>query len=170
MPAVVLGPLTPEERRAFADEQIADYAAWLVERGEAAYAATALARARAAIEPEMEHALRTGEAFWAARSASHGTVGWLWVKPHGDGLPPNAAFLYQILVKPALRRAGYGAAMLAALEQALAASGKRELHLNVWDTNTAGRRLYERAGYELVRRLPAKRHLRKRLTPAATAG
>jgi ribosomal protein S18 acetylase RimI-like enzyme len=173
VPVVVLEPLTPEERRAFADEQIGDYAAWLLERGEAADFATALRRAQAAIKPEMERALQAGGVFWTARSADHGTVGWLWVKPPGDGLPPDvppdAAFLYQILVKPALRRAGYGAAMLSALEHALAASGKRELHLNVWDTNMAGKRLYERAGYELVEQLPAKRHLRKHLSLAASA-
>jgi hypothetical protein len=33
----------------------------------------------------------------------------------------------------------------------------------------AGKRLYERAGYELVEQLPAKRHLRKHLSLAASA-
>jgi ribosomal protein S18 acetylase RimI-like enzyme len=78
-------------------------------------------------------------------------------------LPPNAAFLYQILVKLEFRRQGYGTAMLAALEEVLAAAGWGELRLNVWDTNEAARHLYERAGYEVAERFPAKRQLRKQL-------
>lgn len=158
---VVLGPLTPEELRAFVDEQIADYADWLVERGEAP--GLAQARARAGIEPEVEAAVEAGDDFWTAHDANGATVGWLWVKPSQACLPPDAAFLYQIQVKADLRRRGYGAAMLAALERVLAAAGRRELLLNVWDTNIPARRLYDRAGYVLVEQLPAKRQLRKRL-------
>ena len=164
-PSVVLGPLTPDERSAFLAEQVADYAEWLLERGEAANLTAARARAQAEIEPEMEAALRDGDLFRTARGEDGLTVGWLWVKPSQAGLPPNAAFLYQIQVRAGLRCRGHGAAMLAALEHALAAAGRRELHLNVWDTNDPARRLYERAGYELVEQLPGKRHLRKRLEP-----
>jgi hypothetical protein len=53
-----------------------------------------------------------------------------------------------------------------ALEVVLAAKGWNELRLNVWDTNEAGERLCERAGYQLVERLQRKRQLRKRLPPA----
>jgi ribosomal protein S18 acetylase RimI-like enzyme len=146
--------------------QVVDYAEWLVDRGEAADPAVVLARARAEIEPEVEAAVRAGEELWAAHDARGLTVGWLWVKPSWDGLPPDAAFLYQILVKPEVRRRGYGAAMLAELERVLGAAGRRELRLNVWETNLAGRRLYERAGYELVAQLPQKRQLRKQLVLA----
>ena len=165
MPKVALVPLAPEELDAFVAAQAAEDAAWQVERGEATDLAAAYARARAEIEPEVEVAVRAGEQFWAAHDARGVTVGWLWVKPSVAGLPPDAAFLYQILVTPEARRRGYGGAMLAALEHVLAAAGRRELRLNVWDTNDAGRRLYARAGYEQVDRLPAKRQLRKRLVP-----
>lgn len=165
MPVVTLGTLTPEGRRAFIEEQIADDAEWLVDRGESADVAAARASARAAFEPEIMRAMEDGERFWTAYDERGGTVGWLWVKDRVEGLPPDAAFLYQITVKRSVRRAGYGTAMLAALERALAATGTRELRLNVWDTNTAGWHLYERAGYEVLDRLPAKRQLRKRLSP-----
>ena len=162
-PSVVLGPLTPDERSAFLAEQVADYAEWLLGRGEAPDLDAARARARAEIEPEMDAALRSGDIFWTAHDEDGVTVGWLWVKASQAGLPPDAAFLYQIQVSAGLRRRGCGAAILAALEHALAVAGRRELHLNVWDTNDVARRLYERAGFELVEQLPGKRHLRKQL-------
>ena len=163
---VALEPLTREERQAFVAAQVADYAEWLVERGHAPDQDAARARARAEIEPEVEAAVQAGEQFWSAHDARGATVGWLWAKLTGEGLPPDAAFLYQILVMPGIRRRGYGAAMLAALEDVLAAAGRRELRLNVWNTNVAGRRLYEGAGYEQAEQFPAKRQLRKRLAPA----
>jgi ribosomal protein S18 acetylase RimI-like enzyme len=160
---VVLAPLTLEGRRAFTSALVADYVDFLVDRGEVADPVAALARAQAEIEAEVEAAVQVGEQFWAAHNAEGATVGWLWVKCSLEGLPPSAAFLYQILVKAEVRRQGYGTAMLAALEDVLAAGGRSELRLNVSDTNEAGRRLYERAGYKLVERFPAKRQLRKRL-------
>jgi ribosomal protein S18 acetylase RimI-like enzyme len=167
---VVLGPLTREEQAAFITAETTDYAAWLVERGDAPDMGAAVARARAEIQPEVAAAVEAREQFWAAHDAHGATVGWLWVKPSEVGLPAAAAFLYQILVRPEFRRRGYGGAMLAALEQFLAAVGYAELRLNVWDTNVAVHRLYARAGYELVQQLPAKRQLRKRLRAAADLG
>ena len=164
-PTVALGPLTPDERCAFVDEQVADYAEWLVERGDAHDLATAGAGARAEIEPEVDAAFQAGDHFWTAHDEHGTTVGWLWVKLTQPGLPPDAAFLYQIQVRSGLRRLGYGSAMLAALERTLAATGRRELRLIVWDTNAIARRLYERAGYEPAEQLVGKRQLRKRLAP-----
>ena len=60
--------------------------------------------------------------------------------------------------------------MLTALEQRLANTGRRELCLNVWDTNQSGRRLYERAGYALVERLAGKRRLGQRLASVDVSG
>jgi ribosomal protein S18 acetylase RimI-like enzyme len=160
---VVLVPLTLEERRAFTAALAADEVDFLVGRGDVADPVAALARARTEIEAAVEAAVRAGEQFWAAHTAEGPTVGWLWVKCPFQGLPPSVAFLEQILVKPEVRRHGYATAMLAALEEVLAASGWSELRLNVYDTNEAGRCLYERAGYEEVGRIEAKRQLRKRL-------
>ena len=163
MADLTLASATPAERAAFTDEQVADYAAWLVERKAAASLDEALVRARAEIEPEMAAAPAAGDAFWTARDAQGVTVGWLWVQMVPRAQPTEAAFLYQISVRPEVRRRGYGTAMLAALEQTLARAGYRELRLNVWDTNEAGQRLYARAGYECVAVLEEKRQLRQRL-------
>lgn len=167
--SVALVPLSQEERDAFTVAQVQDYAAWLVEQGDVADLGAARDRAHAEIEPEMAAAAASGDLMWSAHEDGGATVGWLWVKLASPGLPPGAAFLEQILVRPDARRRGHGLAMLTALEETLAGSGAFELRLNVWDTNTPGRRLYERAGYELVERLPAKRQLRKRLRPPGPA-
>lgn len=159
---LVLIPLTLEERYAFTTALVADHVDYLVGRGEAADPGAARAGALAEIEVEMEAGIGAGDELWAARNAEGETVGWLWLKGSVEGLPPSAAFLYQILVKAEVRRRGYGTAMLAALEEVLAASGRTELRLNVWDSNEGARRMYERAGYEVVERLPGKRQLRKR--------
>lgn len=163
---VVLVPLTLEQRRAFTSTLATDYVDVLVGRGEAADPVAALARAQVEIEAEIEAAVQAGQLFWAAHTPEGATIGWLWVKSALQGLPPAAAFLEQILVKPEVRRQGYGAAMLAALEDDLAAGGWSELRLNVYDSNEAGRRLYEQAGYKEVERFEGKRQLHKRLPPA----
>jgi ribosomal protein S18 acetylase RimI-like enzyme len=163
---VVLAPFTLVERRAFIAALVAEEVDFLEGRGEVPDPAAALARARAEIETEVEAAVQANEQFWAAHNTEGATVGWLWIKCPLEGLPPAAAFLYQILVKAEFRRHGYGRAMLAELEEVLAAGGWSELRLNVWDTNDVGRRLYERAGYKEVERFTAKRQLHKPLPPA----
>lgn len=160
-----LVPLPRDEREAFTVAQIEDYAAWLIDRGDVTDLAAARERARAEIEPEMATALASGDPMWSAHDEDGAVVGWLRVKTALPGLPPGAAFLEQILVRPDARRRGHGLAMLAALEDTLAQRGASELRLNVWDTNEPGRRLYDRAGYELAERLPSKRELRKRPRP-----
>ena len=63
-PPISLVALTPEEQHAFVAAQAADYAEWLVDRDEKADPATAQARARAEIEPEIEAAVQAEEALW----------------------------------------------------------------------------------------------------------
>lgn len=166
---ITLAPLTPEERHAFAEAQITDYAEWLLDQGRVPDLDSGLERARAEIEPEMAAAGASGDLFWSALDAAGATVGWLWVRTSSPGLPPDAAYLYQILVRPAARRRGHGLAMLAALEEILAGRDTSELHLHTQNTNLPGQRLYARAGYELVEHLPTQRHLRKQLSPAGRA-
>ncbi|HEU4947034.1 MAG TPA: GNAT family N-acetyltransferase [Kribbella sp.] len=55
-------------------------------------------------------------------------------------------------VAPAARRLGVGKALLDAAEAEGKRRGARKLTLNVFDTNTAARRLYERQGYTIVGR------------------
>lgn len=172
MTVVKLVPADDGELRAFAEAQIEDYAAWLVERGDAVDLAEARARARAEIEPEQAAAVTAGDRFWSAHDADdrdEGTVGWLWVQVSLPKLPPGTAFLYQILVRADVRREGYGSGMLLALERVLAEAGYQELRLNVWDSNLPARRLYKQAGYETAELLSGKRQLRKRLAAPGAA-
>ena len=169
MALVRLAPMTAPERAAFAEAQIEDYAAWLLERGDEATPAGARARAESEIEPELATAVVTGDLLWTASREEDGrTVGWLWVKRAEAGLPVDAAFLYQIQVVVEVRRRGFGRAMLATVEGELAGLGYGELRLNVWDTNVAVQQLYATTGYELVERLVGKRQLRKVLSPPGT--
>ena len=60
MALVRLAPLTALERAAFAEAQIEDYAAWLLERGDETTPAAARARAASEIEPELAAAVDRG--------------------------------------------------------------------------------------------------------------
>ena len=53
--------------------------------------------------------------------------------------------------------------MLTALHDWLGEQGVEELWLRVYDWNEDAQRLYERAGYEVMRRFPTDAHLRRRL-------
>lgn len=163
---VVLIPLPTEGRSALTSALIIDYVDYLVSQGEEKDPFAAHKRAQVEIEAELRTAFQVGDGLWAAHNIEKETVGWLWIKYAQEGLPHSAVFLYQILIKEEFRRQGYGTAMLTALEEALAEAGWSELYLNVWGTNQAAIRLYERAGYELVEQFPVKRQLRKQLRPA----
>ncbi|HZO33245.1 MAG TPA: GNAT family N-acetyltransferase [Chloroflexota bacterium] len=168
-PLVTLVPMSDGEQHAFTEAQIADYAEWMADRGDVPDLEAGLARARSEIESEMAAAVASGDLLWSAQDAAGTTVGWLWVQTSSPSLPPDAAYLYQILVKREARRRGHGLAMLAALEQPLAERGVAEIYLHTENTNLPAQRLYERAGYELVEQLPTQRHLRKRLPRSDSA-
>ena len=125
-PAVKLVPVTEEQREAFVDEEIANYADEQV---------------RDSGWPRED---ARGDRLWAAVDAHGRTVGWLWVKPVESGV----AFLEQITVASPARRRGHGRAMLAAVEQLLADEGIGELRLNVNRANEAALALYASAAYE----------------------
>ena len=171
MVGVVLVDLTEAECDEFIREDIAGYAEQLA-AGEAMPLAAATERAHDELLPRLrkEHAsaVANGHRRFTAVGADGTSVGWLWVTPPEPGMPTESAFLYQILVKPASRRRGYGQGMLAALEDALAADGIVELRLNVFDTNERAKALYSRAGYDLVRALDGRNQLRKRVTGGQT--
>jgi ribosomal protein S18 acetylase RimI-like enzyme len=161
---VVLMPLTEDEREAFLHEEVSDYADQQVrDAGWAPH--EALDRARAEITPvferELAEAVALGDRMWSAKSADGQSVGWLWVKPIDSGVP--SVFLEQITVAARSRRRGYGRAMLAALEELLAADGVEELRLNVFVANEAARGLYLAAGYQEVGCDERRVRLRKRL-------
>jgi ribosomal protein S18 acetylase RimI-like enzyme len=166
-PDVVLIPLTEQQRTAFVKESLADHAdqqvrdaGWLQDE--------ALDRARAELtgEFEREHAeaVRQGDRFWTAVDPVRGPVGWLWVKPYGR-VSSKTAYLEQITVTRASRRRGYGGAMLAALEEALALDGVKELRLSVFLANEPALRLYAAADFESIGQDEHVCKLRKPLGP-----
>lgn len=57
------------------------------------------------------------------------------------------AFLTELYVRPAVRRDGWGAALLDWIEAAARAAGAGAIHLMVRHDNVAARALYERWGY-----------------------
>jgi len=162
MTDVRLIPMTAAERRKFVEEELANYADQQI-RDAGWPPAEALDRARAELEPVLERELdcaqRNGEKLWSAVERDGESVGWLWVRPaHATG-----SFLNQITVAAPHRRRGYGRAMLAALEELVAADGIDEVQLNVNVANEPARRLYDAAGYEQVGEDGRLRRLRKRL-------
>jgi ribosomal-protein-alanine acetyltransferase len=66
----------------------------------------------------------------------------------------EVARLYSLAVDPARRGLGLARGLLAAAEAASLARGARVLRLEVRASNTAGLRLYERAGFTFLERRP----------------
>ena len=173
-PRVELVPLTDAEYGDFAERQVAESARQRVNAGEWT-AEEAPAKAREGSAGLLADHLRGhGHHFLKGVTPDGTRVGWVWVAPPPAFLQERYAlpnlddvrWLMQITVDEPLRGRGYGRALLEALHRWLANQGARELYLRVYDWNVAARRLYERAGYEVVRQVPTDAHLRKRLGPA----
>ena len=79
-------------------------------------------------------------------------VARLWLRVEG-----TRAWLLDLEVEPRHRSSGWGAAALAAAEREATRRGAVELRLSVFADNTAARRLYERAGYQVVEELMSHR-------------
>jgi ribosomal protein S18 acetylase RimI-like enzyme len=111
--------------------------------------------------------------FFQGRDAAGQHVGCVWVAPLPARWwpyvadPTAAAYLNELTVATARRGRGYGRALLAATERQLATAGVGELCLDVFRTNTVGRRLYTSAGFAVVYELPTKAGRRKRLRAAS---
>ena len=69
------------------------------------------------------------------------------------GLRETRAWLAGVGVIPVARGWGYGAAITQAAVDQAAARGAREISLEVLETNTIAQRIYERLGFQHVRRL-----------------
>jgi len=166
VPDVTLIPLTEDDREAFLEQEIADYADQQVRDADWPRD-DALERSRAELTPvlnrEFAEGVERGDQLWTARDSAGGRVGWFWVTPVADAAA-QIVFLEQITVAATLRRGGYGRAMLAKLEELLAGKGVDELRLTVFVGNTAARRLYDSAGYEQLDDDGRECRLRKRLT------
>jgi ribosomal protein S18 acetylase RimI-like enzyme len=175
-PVVALAPMTAGELDAFIREEIADRAR-VHAGGEDCDPDTgdclgepppqALAQAERELATilrwEREAASAPEQLLLAARTEAGQPVGWLWLKLPPPGRWKGRAFLCQMTVARAVRRQGYGRAMLAALEQDLTARGFTELCLNVWEENDAAKALYASAGYTIAQQCKTLRQLRKHL-------
>ena len=165
---ITLAPLTEDEREAFFREEIANYADQQI-RDAGWQPGEALDRARREFTPvlarEYDEGVAAGDRLWSANVLDGGSVGWLWIKPLDDA-PVPSAYLEQITVAATRRRQGYGRAMLAALEELLAAEGVEEVRLDVYAANEAGQAFYAGASYELVGRSEHQVQLRKQLSGA----
>ena len=157
----------------FAERQVAELARQSVNAGERT-AKEAPGHAREELTELLGDRLRVaGHVFLKGVRADGTRVGWIWVAPTPEFLADNREdkrWLSQITVDEALRELGYGRALLDALHLWLKALGVEELWLRVYDWNEAARRLYARAGYEVVRQFPTDSHLCKRLGPLPARG
>ena len=163
---LTLVPLTDEEYADFAERQVVEYARQNVNAGEWT-PEEALEKARTAEADLLADTLRVrGHTFFKGVDEQGTRAGWLWIAPAPSFLPLDPArsrWLSQITVEEELRGRGYGRALLDALHRHLQAVGVQEVWLRVFDWNTVARRLYESAGYELVRQFPTDAHMKKRL-------
>jgi ribosomal protein S18 acetylase RimI-like enzyme len=166
VPDANLIPLREDERDAFVEQEIADYAVQQVR--EAGWPRDgALERARdeltSVLNREFAEGAEQGHQLWSASDSGGSCVGWLWVTPVDDA-SPGIVFLEQITVAKNFRRLEYGRAMLAALEELLAGAGVDELRLTVFVGNEPARRLYASTGYEQLDDDGRECRLRRRLT------
>jgi ribosomal protein S18 acetylase RimI-like enzyme len=89
-----------------------------------------------------------GHRFWTAYDGD-AEVGMLWVhlRPSSEGL---TAFGYDFEVPEALRRSGYGRAIMVAATEELRALGVVSVGLNVFGDNLGAQALYEQMGFEVT--------------------
>jgi len=174
MVGVDLVPMTAQDLEDFIREEIVDYARAQARDG-IWTDREALDRAREdlarVVTWEREALGLNNQRLWSATDEAGMRVGWIWVNLAPPGPLEASAFLCQMTVARARRGRGYGRAMLAALEDRLAAEGVAELQLNVYESNWPAKRLYLTANYEFARQYPTMCTLRKRLpVPAQAAG
>ena len=86
-----------------------------------------------------------GDTFWVAED--DGVIGMVGIERHAQ----DTAEVRRMAVARAHRRKGIGRALLAAAEAFCRKAGYRKLLLSTSELQSAARRLYESAGYRLVR-------------------
>ena len=108
----------------------------------------ALERSREDYDALLPHGLETPDNFLFEIVAEEGgaAVGVVWValdRRHGT----CAAYLYDLEVQPAHRRAGHAWRGLQAVERFAVDAGATTIGLNVFANNTAAQALYRKLGY-----------------------
>jgi GNAT superfamily N-acetyltransferase len=90
-----------------------------------------------------------GHHLLTAENEAGEAVGNAWVGPDPSGAA-QSAWLYDITVFAPHQRRGYGTAILAAIEDLVAAEGSTALGLNVVGDNAAAIALYRGSGYDVA--------------------
>lgn len=150
VPRVTLRKMTPAEYRAATEHREAESVRVL---SRAMPEELARERVRHGTARFLPDGLDTaGHHLLTAQNESGEAVGNAWAGPDPTQASGTAtsAWLYDINVFAPFRRLGYGSAILAALEELIAAEGKTALGLNVVGDNEAAIALYRRNGYEVA--------------------
>lgn len=166
--AVTLRPMRDAELGPFLATFTADWAVDLARIGDLT-AAEAEAQARAAVAAELPAGLATpGQHLFSIVVELDGggdrVVGSLWlsIAPGATGGAGDVGFIEELVVEPAHRGRGIGAAAMCALEDAAPGLGLRALTLQVYAHNPRALALYERLGYQAT-----GIRLRKHIAPSA---
>jgi ribosomal protein S18 acetylase RimI-like enzyme len=154
--AVVLAAMTPREYDDYLVGAVDGYAQSFVDAGILTPDA-ALDRSRRDFAELLPDGVGTaGQHLFTARAGGR-PVGILWLHmpgadevPRQPGLPPDAAFVYDISVRDDQQRKGYGQAIMAAGIEVCRAAGLASLRLNVFGHNVAARALYEKLGFDVM--------------------
>ncbi|NES30182.1 GNAT family N-acetyltransferase [Micromonospora terminaliae] len=150
MPELIVRDMTRNEFEVWRDRTIRSYADEQVAAGNWS-ADEALELATRAHDVLLPDGFATaGMLFLRAvlPDGAHVGVSWLGLT-HPRGAP-DCAFIYDIEIDEAHRGAGYGRALLAAVEDAVRSRGVGRLELNVFRDNARAIRLYETSGYRVV--------------------
>jgi GNAT superfamily N-acetyltransferase len=139
-------PMTEARFRAFQAEVIRGYAADIASSGTLP-AADAAVRAATEFDETLPDGLNTANHTFLCLYAGAEEVAMNWLCHHRE---PGASWVYGVGVGERHRGQGYGRAVMIAGEQATLAAGDTHLSLNVFGSNVAATRLYERMGYQTV--------------------
>jgi len=152
MTIVTLRPMTSAEYDAWQLALAEDYAAAKVAAGTWA-AEGSVQRALDESGQLLPEGLETDRVLIVRAVADDGRpVGRAWVALDHPRGAPGTAFLYDIEVDEGERGKGFGRALLAAVEEAVRATGATALELNVFGTNDIAGALYESSGYATTTR------------------
>ncbi len=155
-PHVVLTPMTQAEYEGWRAAAEVGYAQSFVDAGALALA-DAQERSVTQFAELLPDGLATpGHLLMTARDGDQ-RVGMIWLELTETAMGLEA-FGYDFRVEPALRRRGYGRAVMLATERECVTRGVVAVGLNVFGHNDGARALYESMGFEVVS-TNMKRHL-----------
>lgn len=152
--AVVMRAMRPDEYEAYSAQRDADYVASM---SGALPPEAAQEQARQGRAHFLPQGLATEGHHLLVAEAAGQVVGAAWVGLHEPRTgSTETAWLYDLRVVPAQRRAGYATAILGAVEEIARQAGAVRLGLNVFGTNLAAIALYESQGYVVTTQQMAK--------------